>query len=71
MGYGDFTPNTSMETLYAVIVGVIGATFAAGIIANVSSFFHDVDVSEDNIEHKVHCAVVRNQHYLIRFQVLY
>lgn len=58
VGYGDFTPENFRETLYAVIVGAIGATFTAGIIANVSSFFHDVDISEDNIDHKMNSAMV-------------
>jgi len=59
VGYGDFTPGNSRETLYAVVVGAVGATFTAGIIANVTSFFHDVDISEDNIDHKVNTVKVR------------
>jgi len=58
VGYGDFTPNTFRETVYAVIVGALGATFTASIIANVTSFFHDVDISEENIDHKVNCVMV-------------
>jgi hypothetical protein len=58
VGYGDFTPENFRETLYAVIVGAAGATFTAGIIANVTSFFHDVDISEDNIDHKVNSVMV-------------
>ena len=61
VGYGDFTPNNFRETVYAVIVGALGATFTAGIIANVTSFFHDVDISEENIDHKVNCIMVRKQ----------
>jgi hypothetical protein len=58
VGYGDFTPTNFRETLYAVIVGAVGATFTAGIIAKVTSFFHDVDISEDNIDHKVNSVMV-------------
>lgn len=59
VGYGDLTPTDFKETCYAIVVGAIGATFTAGIIANVTSFFHDVDISEDNIEHKKNCVKVR------------
>jgi len=59
VGYGDITPSNLHETLYAIIVGAVGATFTAAIIANVTSFFHDVDISEDNIDHKVNCIKVR------------
>ena len=59
VGYGDLTPTNFKETCYAIFVGATGATFTAGIIANVTSFFHDVDISEDNIEHKKNCVKVR------------
>ena len=58
VGYGDFVPTNFSETCYALIVGALGATCTAAIIANVTSFFHDVDVSEDNIDHKVNCIKV-------------
>lgn len=60
VGYGDYTPSDFRETCYAIIIGAGGATFTAGIIANVSSYFHDVDITEDNIEHKLNCVQVRN-----------
>ncbi len=59
VGYGDLTPIDFRETCYAIVVGAIGATFTAGIIANVTSYFHDTDVSEDNIDHKLNCVRVR------------
>ena len=59
VGYGDFTPNDFRETCYAIVIGAIGATFTAGIIANVTSFFHDVDISDENIDHKLNCVKVR------------
>jgi hypothetical protein len=52
VGYGDITPVSMRETIYTLITASIGAVFTASIIANVTSFLHDVDVSEDNIEHK-------------------
>jgi CRP-like cAMP-binding protein len=55
VGYGDITPNSQSQTIYAIIIGAFGAIICAAIIANVTSFVHDVDVSEDNVEHKVNC----------------
>lgn len=59
VGYGDVVPSNKDETIYAILVGAAGATFTASIIANVTSFFHDVDISEDNIDHKANCVKVR------------
>lgn len=56
VGYGDLTPSDLRETCYAIIIGAVGATFTAGIIANVTSFFHDADVSTENLEHKFFCS---------------
>jgi len=65
VGYGDFTPSNFRETCYAIVIGAAGATFTAGIIANVTSYFHDVDVSEDNIDHKRNCVqVCQNLNYI-------
>lgn len=60
VGYGDLTPGDFRETCFAAIVGALGATFTAAIVANVTSFFHDVDISEDNIDHKLNCIKVSN-----------
>ncbi|GMH59726.1 hypothetical protein TrST_g1578 [Triparma strigata] len=53
VGYGDITPNTENQTFYALLIGAFGAVVCAAIIANVTSFVHDVEISEDNIEHKL------------------
>lgn len=55
VGYGDLTPVNFRQTVFALIVGAAGATINASIIANVTSFFHDVELSEDNIDHKSNC----------------
>ena len=55
VGYGDLHPQTLYQTLYALFTGMFGATFCAAIIANVTSSVHDVEVSEDNVEHKLNC----------------
>ena len=52
VGYGDIAPQDVSETIFATMVGGIGAIFCAAIIANVTSFVHDVDVSNENIEHR-------------------
>jgi len=53
VGYGDLTPTDYRETCYALFVGAAGATFSAAIIANVTSFFHNAEISEDSTEHKL------------------
>lgn len=52
VGYGDVNPETVSETWFVVLAGAVGATFFAGIVANITSFVHSVDISEDNISHK-------------------
>eukprot|EP00592_Proboscia_alata_P007446 CAMPEP_0194358636 /NCGR_PEP_ID=MMETSP0174-20130528/5767_1 /TAXON_ID=216777 /ORGANISM="Proboscia alata, Strain PI-D3" /LENGTH=1177 /DNA_ID=CAMNT_0039129005 /DNA_START=138 /DNA_END=3668 /DNA_ORIENTATION=- len=66
VGYGDFVPETFAQTCYVFVVGSVGATFCAAIVANVTSFFHDVEISEDSIDHKVKTSKLfmerHNQH---------
>ena len=52
VGYGDICPETIPQTTFALITGAIGAAFCAAIIANVTSFVHNIDVSEENVEHR-------------------
>ena len=59
VGYGDLTPINLPQTIFALFVGAAGATFSAAIIANVTSFFHDVELSEENVDHKLNCVKVR------------
>jgi CRP-like cAMP-binding protein len=55
VGYGDVTPSNFSETCYALFVGATGAVFTAAVVANVTSFFHDAELSECNYEHKLKC----------------
>jgi len=55
VGYGDVTPEDFVETVYALIVGAVGAVFTAAVVANVTSFFHDAELSEHNYEHQMNC----------------
>ena len=59
VGYGDLTPNNFLQTAYSLAVGIIGVTFSAGIIANVTSFIHNTDIAEDCIEHERTCVKVK------------
>jgi len=59
VGYGDLTPVNLPQTIFALFVGAAGATFSAAIIANVTSFFHDVEIAEDSTDHKLNCVKVR------------
>ena len=52
VGYGDVAPQTVSETWFAVVAGAVGATCFAGVVANITSFVHSVDISEDNLAHK-------------------
>lgn len=63
VGYGDITPNDSTETLFALFVGVIGALFAAAVVANVTAYVHDHDVSDDNLDHQEVCVRRFLTHY--------
>ena len=65
VGYGDIAPANFYQTCYVIFVGAFGAVFTAAIIANVSSFFHDANISEANVEHKINCLKVRE----IRFKI--
>jgi CRP-like cAMP-binding protein len=55
VGYGDVTPGDFVETVYALMVGAVGAVFTAAVVANVTSFFHDAELSEHNYEHQMNC----------------
>ena len=56
VGYGDLVPSNSAETCYALFVGAVGAVFTAAVVADVTSFFHDAELSENNFEHKFKCV---------------
>lgn len=55
VGYGDLTPSNFAETCYALVVGAVGAVFTAAVVADVTSFFHGAELSENNYEHKLKC----------------
>jgi len=56
VGYGDISPNTSIETWYNIVVGAVGATACAAVISTVSSFVTDGEICEDNTDHKLTCV---------------
>ena len=56
VGYGDLVPSNFAETCYASFVGAVGAVFTAAVVADVTSFFHDAELSENNFEHKLKCV---------------
>ena len=56
VGYGDVTPTDFNETCYALFVGAVGAVFTAAVVANVTSFFHATELTENNYEHKLNCV---------------
>lgn len=52
VGYGDILPETSMQTLYVIVVSVVGPSCYATIIANVASYVHNVNISTENLDYR-------------------
>jgi len=52
VGYGDVTPNNDNETGFALLIGFIGAIFAAALVAILTSYVHAIDLSENNVHHQ-------------------
>ena len=52
VGYGDVTPNDDNETGFALLIGFIGAIFAAALVAILTSYVHAIDLSENNVHHQ-------------------
>jgi len=59
VGYGDIIPKNLKETVYTIIVGAIGATFTAAIIANITNYFHQNDITDESLNHKFTVLKVR------------
>ena len=52
VGYGDISPDDVNQTYLGILIGAAGSTYFAGIISNITSFVHSVNISEDNVAHK-------------------
>ena len=51
-GYGDILPESGSETLFSLFVCIIGPCVFTTIIANVTSYLSNEDISTDNVEHR-------------------
>jgi hypothetical protein len=54
--YGDIVPADATETSVALVVGVLGAMFAAVVVANVTSCVNGVELSNKSIAHQSNCV---------------
>ncbi len=53
IGYGDITPNTSLETLFVIIVELIGAGMYGFIIGNIANIIANIDVAKSQYQEKM------------------
>jgi voltage-gated potassium channel len=53
VGYGDITPNTNAQTIYAMFVMVLGVGTYGYIIANLSNFFGNIDTAKIDFTKKM------------------
>lgn len=52
VGYGDIIPTTNNQTIYVILVSVVGPSICATIIATIASYVHSVESSTDCMEHR-------------------
>ena len=53
VGYGDITPNTNSQIIYAIIVMIIGVATYGYVIANLSSYFGNIDTARSEFTRKM------------------
>ncbi len=53
IGYGDITPNTSLETFFVIIVELIGAGMYGFIIGNIANIIANIDVAKSQYQEKM------------------
>jgi hypothetical protein len=53
VGYGDITPTTNFQTIYAMFVMVLGVGTYGYIIANLSNFFGNIDTAKIDFTKKM------------------
>lgn len=53
VGYGDITPVTNMQTIYAIFVMILGAGMYGYIIGNVASLLANMDVAKVQFSEKM------------------
>ena len=54
VGYGDITPTTNVQTLYAMFVMILGVGTYGYIIANLSNFFGNIDTAKSTSQKNGH-----------------
>ncbi len=53
IGYGDITPSTPLETLFVIIVELIGAGMYGFIIGNIANIIANIDIAKSQYQEKM------------------
>ncbi len=53
IGYGDITPSTPLETLFVIIVELIGAGMYGFIIGNIANIIANIDIAKSQYREKM------------------
>lgn len=52
VGYGDIKPHTTLQTMYATLICIVGPCTCATIIANAASFVGSLNTNDDSMTHR-------------------
>ncbi len=53
IGYGDITPKTNIQIIYAVFIEIIGAGMYGFIIANIANLIANIDIAKSQFQEKM------------------
>jgi hypothetical protein len=53
VGYGDITPQTNFQVMYAILIMIIGVGTYGYVIANLSSYFGNIDTARSEFSRKM------------------
>jgi hypothetical protein len=53
VGYGDITPQTNFQVMYAILIMIIGVGTYGYVIANLSSYFGNIDTARSEFTRKM------------------
>ena len=53
VGYGDITPGTNIEYIFAIITALIGASLYAFVIGNIASILSNLDAAKTKFNKEI------------------
>lgn len=53
IGYGDITPSTNLETIFVVVIELIGAGMYGFIIGNIANIIANIDIAKSQYQEKM------------------